>query len=363
MLTRPLSSLLILTTCLSCVGAQDPAAGPSQRLQVLREAGVSAPLTLYPVQVLGRHDTNVAEVLGLTLERLGMSDLQIAPKAFDPGQAAWDAVPALFQAHARQAAAPGVPARYSLYAQFLGDPRQGPTEVRFVVVDATGERVLFDRQTPADAAFQRTAGRDPDPLGCAALVGERLFASTGWRKVAGGVKDGPFAERWRQKSGAPDANERQAISKRLQTLRANLADATITVLPTAWSGPADAAGAQRLAAAVKTGLACKTTTAVATKLEVPASSNQQKRLWDLASSLRASLARQPIDTDYALVADIGLDGEGKHGLVNMVLVTKAGEVVVADFQNDQHPLFQQLAPKTLADGERLAVERLRSLLR
>lgn len=363
MSTHPVPAILILTTCLCGLPAQDPAAAAAQRLQSLREAGVAAPFTLYPVQLLGRHDATVAEVLGLTLERSGMPDLRIAPKAFDPGQADWDRVPALFQAHVRQAAAPGTPARYALYAQFLGDPRQGPTEVRFVVVDATGERVLFDRQTPADATFQRTAGRDPDPLGCAALVGDRLFELSGWRKVPGGAKDGKFAERWRQKSGAPDAGERQAISKRLHTLRAQLADATISVLPTVWSGPADDAAVQRLAAAVKTGLACKTATAVATKLEVAASSNQQKRLWDLASALRGSLKQQPVDTDYALVAEIGLDGEGKHGFVNMVLATKTGEIVVADFQNDQHPLFQQLAPKTLADGERLAVERLRSLLR
>jgi hypothetical protein len=45
------------------------------------------------------------------------------------------------------------------------------------------------------------------------------------------------------------------------------------------------------------------------------------------------------------------------------VLTKAGELVLAEFQNDQHPLFQQHAPKTLADGERLAVAMLARALR
>lgn len=253
--------------------------------------------------------------------------------------------------------------RYGLYAQFLGDRKQGPTEVRFVVVDGQGELVLTDRQTPADPAFRATAGRDPDPLGCATLVGERLFALAGWKTVPGGVRDGAFQRRWQQKSGAPDARERDAMQKRVAALRANLAGASFAVLPTLWNGNADADSAARVAASVHGQLGCKSAAAAGGTLSVQPSSNQQRRLWDLVASLRGSLGKEPIAADYALVADLGLREGGGSGFVHVVVISKAGDVVLADHQNDQHPLFQQHAPKNLQDCEALAVARLKQLLR
>lgn len=189
-----LSSCLPLTLSLAavaCTQVQDPVS-PSEppARATLRAAGVRAPLALHPVRLLGRADTVAAEALGLVLERQGMSDLVLAEAAFDPADAPWDHVPGLLQAHVRAQAQHADAGRYALYAQFLGDPQQGPTEVRFVVVDPTGDVALVDRQTPADRAFQRTAGRDPDPLGCAMLVGDRLFTQLQWRPVRGGVRDG-----------------------------------------------------------------------------------------------------------------------------------------------------------------------------
>src|SRR5262245_42588984 len=105
--------------------ADDPTAA---RQKTLHAAGVAVPLTLYPVHVLGRPDANVADALGLVLERCGMSDLVVAQAAFDPGQAAWDAVPALLKAHVQANAKDGAAVRCGLFAQFLGDPRTGPTE-------------------------------------------------------------------------------------------------------------------------------------------------------------------------------------------------------------------------------------------
>ena len=51
------------------------------------------------------------------------------------------------------------------------------------------------------------------------------------------------------------------------------------------------------------------------------------------------------------------------GASPLVVLTKAGELVLAEFQNDQHALFQEHAPKALADGEKLAVAMLARVLR
>jgi hypothetical protein len=266
-------------------------------------------------------------------------------------------VPARFAAHVRAAGGD----RRALYAEFLGDPRSGPTEVRFVVVDRDGEILLTDRQTPADAAFRSTAAKDPDPLGCSELVAARLFELAGWQAVPGGARDGRFAARWQEKSGSPDARERAAMQQRLAALRAGLAAATFEALPPV--GDADhAAAAQRFAKELQQALRCKSVSAAETELAVAPNSNQQKRLWDLARAAKKAIAGRAPAADYVVAVDAAVGGSGR-GYANVVVLTGAGEVVLADFQNDQHPLFQQRRPETHADAEALAVARLAALLR
>ena len=361
------ASLLFPLLLAACVGAQDPAVEPAQaaRRTSLHAAGVKAPLLLMPVRLLGRTDPNVTEVLGLLLEQRGMHDLQVASTAFDAKDTAWDAVPAALAAHLRTrgGAAEPAAARHALYAEFLGDPKRGPTEVRFVVVDAQGELVLADRQKPADAAFRRTAGRDPDPLGCSQLVVERLFELADWQPVAGGVPNGPFAARWQRKSGMPDATERAAMQQRLTALRAKLAEASFAVFAPVWP-EGNEVDAARFAQTLQVELGCKAVAPIAgAALTVPPGSNQQKRLFDLAAAAKAALGKQAITADYAIAAELGFSKDGKHGLANVVVLTKAGELVLADFLNDQHELFARRAPKNLVDGEQLVAAQLRQSLR
>jgi hypothetical protein len=337
---------------------------PEQQIRIdrLRAAGVGVPFALYPIRVLGRADATVAEALGLVLERHGMPALEVAAVGFDPRDLAWDAVPAAFGAHVRAHAGGAAAGGHALYAEFLGDPRSGPTEVRFVVVDAAGALVIADRQTPVDATFRRTAGADPDPLGCAACVAERLFEVAGWKKVSGGVRDGRFAAMWERKSGMPDRKERAAMNERAAALRKSLADATFAVFAPAGAGDAAAAAAS-FAAAVQRALACKSVTAVATALVVPPAQNQQKRLYDLAGALRASVRNRPIAAAHAIAVEMGFADDGSAGFCNVVVVNRAGELVLAEFQNDQHALWQRLLPRTPADGERLAAAMLAKALR
>jgi hypothetical protein len=348
--------------------AQSADAATTARQKALQEGGIGAPLTLLPVRVLGRPTPQVAEALGLVLERQGMADLEVAEKSFDPGaKASWEEMPLLLKAYVQQLAAtakPGGARRYQLYAEFLGEPKTGPKEVRFLLADAAGDVVLSDRQTPADPDFQRTAARDPDPLGCSVLVAERLSRLASWKKAAGTVRDGKFSAKWREKSGVPDQAELSAMDKRRDALRAGLAKARVAVLPTLALAKHDAASALRVAELIKKDLGCG---AVAledgARLEVGPSSNEQKRLWDLAHALRAALGKHPVDADYALVADLNVRSEGGGQFVHVALCTKSGEHVLVDYQNDQHAMFQQHAPKTIEDAERLVVSRLASLLR
>lgn len=343
--------------------AQDPEL--QARQEVLHAAGVKAPLTLHPVRVLGRPSAQVAEALGLVLEAQGMPDLDVAAAAFEaPKDTKWEDVPARFGAHV--GALGGAAAkRHHLYAEFLGTPTTGPEEVRCVVVDGAGHVVLVDRQTPADAAFQRTVKKDPDPLGCAALVADRLFALADWQQAPGSVRDGKFGKAWKERSGVPDKAELAAMKARLATLRAGLTHATIAVLPTLTSGGHDAASAARLADALAQRLGCRAeAVADGSRLVVAPSSNEQKRLWDLARALKGSLAKAPATAaGYALVADLGVDAEGRHCYLHVALTTATGEFVVVDFQNDQTPAVSEALPKTLTDAEALLVQRLAVLLR
>lgn len=343
-----------------------PATADATRREALHAAGITVPLVLHPVRLLGRPSADVAAAIGLVLENRGMSALDTAASAtpFEPPtDTKWDDVPALFAAYvARLGGAVGE--QHHLYAEFVGTPKTGPEEVRFVVADGTGHVVLVDRQTPADADFQRTAKKDPDPLGCATLVGDRLFALANWTKGRP-VRDGKFAKGWKERSGVPDPKELAAMRTRTSALRGDLAKARIAVLPTLANGAHDVESATRLATAIAKELGCScTAVAEGAKLAVEASSNEQKRLWDLARAAKEAVTKAPIaNADHVLVADFGVDAEGKHCFLHVVLVTAAGEFVIADFQNDQSRAVAKAMPKTLADAETLLVARLGRLLK
>jgi hypothetical protein len=175
------------------------------------------------------------------------------------------------------------------------------------------------------------------------------------------VRDGGFEAMWQKKSGAPDRKERAAMQQRRAALRDALAGALFVVFAPVWEKAAEVDGA-RFAATVQRELACSAATAVAVPLRLPSSPNQQKRLYDLAAAAKARLHAEPAG-DYALAVDFAFDADGKRGYANVVVLTNAGELVLAEFQNDQHALYQRLAPRTLADGEALAVAMLAKALR
>lgn len=363
--TRVTACGFLLLPLLACSSAQEPLPPErAARVAALHEAGVGVPLTLYPIRVLGRPDARVAQALGLVLERQGMSTLDVATAPFaSEADTAWADTPAKFAAHVRAHAAAGAPPGYHLYAEFLGTPKTGPDEVRFVVVDDAGELVVVDRQTRTDRAFRRTAGRDPDPMGCSVLVADRLFTLADWQQQPDAVPDGKFARLWRELSGAPEPRDVEAMRPRLAKLRDEVHTARIAVLPSIVAAGHDQASSQRLAAGLTREFGCRAVAAVdGAEIEVKPDRNEQKRLWDLARGAHAAAA-QAANADYVLVVDLGVGGEGSVMWVHVVVCNAAGEPVVVDMQNDQQPMLRRAAPKTIAEAETFAIARLAALLR
>jgi hypothetical protein len=348
-----------IATPLQAQPGRDADTGQAQRLAELKKAGPHAALVLLPVQVQGQPSRKVAEVLGLVTESYGMDNLDAPEAEFaPPADTPWEQVPARLGEFLKQNRPKG---DYVLYAQYLGEPKSGPTEVRFVVLDAAGQAVLVDRQSPKDADFKRTAARDPDPMGCSVLVADRLFSQLGWPKRSGEAKeDGKFARLWAEASGTPNEVERAELQRRAAKLKAGLKTARIAVYPTCIGDTRSAESAARLATLVAKRLDCQTAAVdQPATIQLQPSSNEQKRLWDLARAFRDYLHANPPEAEYALVAEYYINpAGGPVGAVHFVVCEKSGEWVMVDFQNNQWEDFQRMAPKTVEDCERLTVERL-----
>ena len=358
------STLVLAAGIVQRLEAQSKSSDAPQRLKTMETEGPKAALTLYPVQVLERPDRNVADALGLILEKFGMENLDSVDSAFVPQAGrSWDEVARDFAEFVKQSPPKSA---YALYAEYLGDRQRGPTEVRWVVTDVAGNLVLTDRQTPNDADFKRTASRDPDPMGCSVLVAERLFSQLHWKKTSGAPKaDGKFARLWAEKSGTPGEQERAGMKERMTQVKAALKTASIGAYPTRIGNISDAASAARLATGIPKELGCQ---AIAVDnpmtTSIAPTSNEQKRLWDLARAFRAHVRSNPPKSDYALLAEFLFDpASGEAHSVHFVLCDKAGEWVLVDFQNNQQDDFRRVAPKSVEDCERLTVDRLVRILK
>jgi hypothetical protein len=325
-------------------------------------------LALLPVQIWFKHpmitSRLVADVLGGVAESYGMNNLDALDTEFvPPAEAAWEQVPA----HLAEFLKKNPPkSQYVLYAQYLGDPNSGPTEIRFVVADAAGNLVLSDRQTAQDEDFKRTAAADPDAMGCSVLAAERLFSRLGWQKVEG-EPHGKFARKWAEASGMPSNAEMAAMNQRLEKLKANVKTTQISVYSTCIGDQRNTESAARLSSLVAQRLGCKTTPVdKPVSLQHQPTGNEQKLLWDLARAFRDYLRANPPDSNYAMLAEYFANpavgpfafAGGPVGAVHFVVCEKSGDWVLVDFQNSTHEDFHRIWPKSIEDCDRLTVERL-----
>ena len=370
------AALIVWSATLLVFGVKPlPAQAPTEKdsAQIDRLAKIkkcdpnNVSLALLPVQIWFKHpmitSRMVADVLGGVAESYGMNNLDALDTEFvPPAEAAWEQVPA----HLAEFLKKNQPkSEYVLYAQYLGNPNGGPTEIRFVVTDAAGNLLLSDRQTDKDEDFKRIVSGDPDAMGCSVLVAERLFSRLGWQKVEG-EPHGKFARKWAQASGTPNDEEQAAMERCLEKLKSGVKTKQIAVYSTCIGEQRSTESAARLASLVAQGLGCK-----AIKVDKTVSfsrqptGNEQKLLWDLARAFRDYLRANPADSNYAMLAEYFIDPAGRQmaGGVHFVVCEKSGDWVLVDFQNNQHEDFQRISPKSIEDCDRLAVERLTKRLR
>lgn len=323
-------------------------------------------MTVFPVLMPGGPAKNVGDALGLVLEtQVGMSDIHPTDLVFNrPAEAEFGQVPALFGQFVRDNA-DAIETEYALYAEILGT-RNPPRveEVRAVVVDQTGACVWVDRQRPDDADFKRVGARNP--MTCCVLVSERLrkqLDTTASAKTSAG--EGRMAKLWAEKSGLPDQAERDAMQQRQESLRQTHKTAKVLVYPVQLANQLDRNSATHVTTLLVDRELCKAQVADAQpRFEIAPSSNEQRRLWDLARAFRDYVRAESPDADYVLFAEYTIrPSDQQVWAVHFVVCDRSGQWVIVDFQNEYQPDFKRLKPKTRDDCGALVAERLASYLR
>lgn len=331
------------------------------RLAELRRQGGQASLTIFPVALAGRHNKDVADVIGLMLEQAGMEQMETTEVVFQPaGETSFDQVPAAFGEFVRQQ---GLTTDYALYADVVGSPGRGVDEVRAVLVDKTGALLWVDRQGPNDRDFKRIMPRNP--MTSCALLKERLVKALDLPALhLGKAKEGKMAQLWARKSGLPDEAELEAIKHRREIMNQAGKDRTLMVFPVKVNNETERAAAQELADTITDGRLAEVQVAEAEpRFELEPTSNEQRRLWDLARAFRDHVRAHPPETDYALYAEylIRTDRQQVH-TVHFIVCDRAGNWVIVDFQNEYQPDFKKLKPESRADCSQLVARRLKRIL-
>jgi hypothetical protein len=350
--------LLALLGVAGTACAQEPRRGNGpEALRHLEREGKNASFTILPVGLAGQPSEPVAEAVGLLLERAGMPNLEIGNAPFVPPADAEVNPPATAEALSAFVRTNPLSTDYALYSEFRGSPDRGLQELRAVIVARSGEIVWQDRQTPQDADFKRMNPKEP--LGCALLLVERLRPVLGlYDPNRADAPQGKLAERWSKKTGIPGDAERAGITQRQEAWKKAAPTARLVVFPVLLDDRTSSADATEVVTAIHAaGLTQAIAGAAQPKLEVKGAMNEQKMLWDLAHAFQEYVRKNPPDEEYALYAHYGLGNAGV-GFVHVVVCDRRGDWVLVDFQNDHHKDFNQIAPKTAADCNRLVVKRL-----
>jgi hypothetical protein len=334
----------------------------AKRVETLKAAGPNAGITVFPALLGNRVYPQMAEVLGLFLERGGMENLAVSDQVFQRPQAApVEQVAAAFGEFVSQNP---IPTEYALYAEFLASPGTGFTEVRGILVDRAGNTVWTDRQTAADEEFRRLNPKEP--MECAVLLVARLREILRFQDpFRPDAPKGRLARLYAERTGLPTEAERAAMQKGLEVARTRFAGSKVAVFPILIGNQTDPTQAAHLAQLLeRQDLGNVEVTSAQPVLEVSGGMNEGKRLWDLARAFRTHVRQAPPAAHYALYAEYGVDRARERAFfVHFVVCDRSGEWVIVDMLNDHHPVFQSVAPRSADDCDRLVEKRLADYLR
>jgi hypothetical protein len=253
---------------------------------------------------------------------------------------------------------------YALYAEYTLHLERSVQEVYSVIVDAKGDVVWEDRQVPGDSDFDNNFPGDPAKacqLLCLRLT-PVLGLDTLPKKPLAEDKRGRLRK---MRSGQPpNRTELAAIRERLSTMKKAGAPVRLLIYPARDGDRVDRESATRLAGLVNDAGLCKATVAEAEPiLKVSGWPNEQKVLWNLARAAKQYVQKHPPESDYVLFPDYWVRPHDKvvHA-VHFVVCDRVGDWVIVDLQNEHHEDYQRIKPKSLADCDRLVLERLKAAL-
>ncbi len=353
------------------VAADAPA---SAAAQISAPSSIAKSVTVFPIGLNSRTvragvpadmAKNVAELVGLFLERGGVKEIEIADAQFSPPEKGDQAK--VSEAFGRFVQSRNLKTEYALYGEFVGTPVTGVNEIRLIVVDRQGKVVLSelrDRQQLAQHGEKKL-----DPMLASYYMVCRLQGL--WGLADPNRKDAPegkMARLWNEKSGLPPKNEQQAMQSRLNMLKQKIKTTTVAVYPVRISGTSDAPLAERLAEMLtNAGLGRALAVNTDPKLQIQGSPNQTRILFDTARAFQAFLHKNPPEADYALLAAYGIghsaDGKSRVSGAQFVLCDRSGDWVLLDLKNDHHPDFQRINPQSPDDCNRLVIEAMKNDLR
>jgi hypothetical protein len=358
--TGPIAMLALAAfTSIGCAqGAASTDASATPLLKQFMTAGKDASITTFPTLLAGKPMKQVGDVVGLLLEKSGMTNMDTSGVEFRPPAEADLARTA--EAFGEFIKGQTLTTDYALFTEFVASPQRKFTEVRSIIVTKTGDIVWTDQQTPNDADFKRI--KPTEPMQCCILVVERLRPVLHLDATTGDDDStGRLAKKWDQETGVPDKTEQAEMKKRLGIFKKTAAASTLVVYPVHAGDELNSDSATALVAMInKAGLAKATTAPHIEKLAVQPNMNEQKVLWGMARAFREQMRKAAPDADYVLYAHY-LMGKGGVGAVHFAICDRRGEWVLVDFQNSHHPDFQSIKPATREECDRLVLKRLTAL--
>lgn len=341
-------TLIPFACCQSGGGAQKPGELPA-----------NASVTVFPVLLGERAVPEVANFVGIFLERGGLNTVEVEAAAFTPEKD--KDLPTQAAAFGAFVGKRSIKTEYALFAAILGTPGKGIDGLRAVLVDKQGKVAWSEQQQKGSKEFDEAKPREP--MDCLVLLAQRLTAPLHLTDpLREGGPETRLEQRMNEKSGLPSKAEREAIDQRLAALR-KLENLRLRVYPCRVGESWSADGAKALAAAIeKAGIATATVAAEPLPFTAKAGANEQVTLWSAAKSIQAAVRKAEKQADYLLFTDYLMAGKDKAGAVHTFLLDPAGNLVVVDFQNDHHADFQKVAPASVLDCSRLAAIRLAARL-
>ncbi len=334
-----------------------------ERLLLMKSRGPDLSLTIFPVVVVGTPYERVSEIVGLLLEREGLTNLELGKTAFDPGAATQ--MGSLAGSVGKFVKKNPIATGYALYAEFTSSRQTGIDGIRAIVVDSAGALVWTDSLGPGDQAVRNVSDRDP--MGFSVLLVERVSPQLGLNEeTAKAAKPGKFARLLEERSGLPPENERAALPQRGKELRDLRKNITLMIFPARVADATDPATATEIVKMITDAGLCKAKPAPQAVLLKASQGdpNELKILWDLAREFREYVRTNPPTADYALYADYGINPESRQvGFVHFVVCDKKGEWVIVEMQNSLQPDFQSARPTSSTACSALLVKRLGTYLK